>query len=102
MSYLDTRNEENKELIINRLVKKVIVYKHKLGIVFYPCDASFVKANSNGPSSSGSNLENGNGPDPAGSSPITFAPPNRFPSEPVVSIYNINGFLCLVLDRHPE
>ena len=106
LAYLDTKREENKELIIKKLVKKVIVYENKVGVVFYPCDTLSVKANNNddfgGNGSNDDGQNSGNSSSFGGSNPITFGPPNRFPSKPVVGIYNINGFLCLVIDRHPE
>lgn len=106
LAYLDTKREENRELIIKKLVKKVIVYENKIGVIVYPRNDSGVKANNNdnfgGNSSDNGEDNTGDFQSSGSSSPIMFCPPNRFPSEPVVGIYNVNGFLFLILDRHPE
>lgn len=103
LAYLDTSVESNKEFIINRLVKKVIVYKHKIDIIFYPCDASFVKTGNNdgtqGGNGSNGSQEGENCVSTAGSSPITFGPPKRFLSEPVY--VNCNGYMGIVLKWRP-
>ena len=105
LAYFDTKQEENRKLIIKRLVKKVIVFENKIGVIFYPCNDSGVKSNNNdnfGRNSSDNSENTGNFSNSGVSSPITFGPPNRFPSEPVVGTYNISRFLYLILDRHPE
>ena len=103
-AFFDTDKEKNKELVVNRLVKKVIIYDEKVAILFYPCVDSTFKSGDDGFGSSGSGNDNQGGDDGEKLScdAISMAPPNRFPSEPVVGIYNINGYYCLVLDRHPE
>lgn len=80
LAYLDTKREENKELIIKKLVKKVIVYENKVGVVFYPCDTLSVKTNNNddfgGNGSNDGGENNGTTWSFGGSNPITFGPPN--------------------------
>ena len=102
MAYLDTKREENRELIIKRLVKKVIVYENKIGVIFYPCNDSGVKSNNSdnfGGNGSDNGENTGNSSDSGGSSPITFGPPKRFLSEPVY--VNCNGYMGIVLKWRP-
>ena len=79
LAYPDTKREENKELIINKLVKMMIVYENKVGVVFYQCDTLNVKANNNddfgGNGSNDDGQNSGNSSSFGGSNPITFGPP---------------------------
>ena len=80
LAYLDTGREENKELIISRIVKKVIEYNGKIDVIFYPCGESYVKTSGNDGTDSGNGSNDGgnkgNFSDSSGSTPIGFRPPN--------------------------
>lgn len=78
LAYLDTKREEIKELIINKLVKRAILYEYKV-VVFYPCDTLSVKINNNddfgGNESNDDDQNSGNSSSFGGSNPVTFGPP---------------------------
>ena len=61
-------------------MKKAIVYENKIGVIFYPCNDSGVKANNNdnfgGNGSDNGGANTGDSQNSGGSSPITFGPPN--------------------------
>lgn len=57
-AFFDTDKEKNKELILNRLVKKVIIYDEKMAILFYPCVDSTFNSGDDGFGSGGSGSDN--------------------------------------------
>lgn len=108
LAFLDISKERNKEILINSLIKKVYLYKDKVKIVFYPTndveDRSF--DDGNGGKSGGTQNGNGGNTDNngniGGSLTTSFCPPKMIGDEPPLGFHNENGFLGLVLDRHPE
>lgn len=57
-AFFDTDKEKNKELILNRLVKKVIIYYEKMAILSYPCVDFTFNSGDDGFGSGGSGSDN--------------------------------------------
>ena len=111
LAFFDTKKEKNRERLINALVKKVYIVGDKIKIIFYPtADSENRNYNDGTGGDSGFGSLDGETDsqkalitaDNGGSLGSAPRPPKLIGHEPAVGIYNVNGFLCLVLDRHPE